>query len=116
MKIGSQSPTLVALTSLLDASKQQQQVEQGDQDKKAGSARDGRLSARKAERDELIQQNRDALKKIQDDIRLQNLQGLTENDEVEEDVDLNSRERLSSGAAPGQPEFKKLGQIVDIRV
>ncbi|MBT7582893.1 MAG: hypothetical protein HN572_08005, partial [Kordiimonadaceae bacterium] len=64
MKIGSQSQTLVALTSLLDAAKPQQQVqgdEQGEKDKKTQGARDGRLSARKAQREDLIQQNRDAL-------------------------------------------------------
>ena len=65
MKIGSQSQTLVALSSLIDAAKEQQQVqreEQGKKDKNVQGARDGRLSSRKAQREDLIQQNRDALK------------------------------------------------------
>ena len=84
--------------------------------RKPKGARDGRLSTRKAQREELIQQNRDVLNKIQDDIRVKNLQGLKENDDLEDAVDLNYRERLSSGSAPGQPEFEKIGQIVDIRI
>ena len=115
MKIGSQSQTLVSLTSLLDASKQQQQ------EKNVESARDGRIEARKSQREELIQQNRDALKKVQDDIRLKNLSALEQNDEVDNDcskrVNLNLRESLASpSGAINQPAFEKLGQIIDIKI
>ena len=121
MKIGSQSQTLVSLTSLLDASKQQQIQREEQQDKKPEDARDGRLVARKNQREELIQQNREALSKIQDDIRLKSLQRLKEGDDIEGDtskeVNLNLRENFSSSNnSSDQPAFKKLGQIVDIRV
>ncbi|HRW30304.1 MAG TPA: hypothetical protein P5227_09925, partial [Emcibacteraceae bacterium] len=70
MKIGSQSQTLVSLNSLLDASRQQQQTQREDfQEKKLAETRESRITTRQNERDALIQQNRDALKKIQDDIR-----------------------------------------------
>ena len=122
MKIGSQSQSLVSLTSLLDASKQQQQVQRDDQqEKKLADSRDGRIAARKSERDELIQQNRDALKKIQDDLRLKNLQKLQQNDDVDSDdakeTNLNLRESFkSSSPSSNQPAFKALGQIVDISI
>lgn len=122
MKIGSQSQSLVSLTSLLDASKQQQQVQRDDQqEKKLADSRDGRIAARKSERDELIQQNRDALKKIQDDLRLKNLQKLEQNDDVDSDdakeTNLNLRESFKpSSSSSNQPAFKKLGQIVDISI
>lgn len=117
MKIGSQSQTLVSLTSLLDASKQQQvQREEQQQSQKVESSRDGRLATRQTERDELIQQNRDALNQIQDDIRLKSIERLKENGDVENNVALNSRERVATGGEPNQPEFKKIGQIVDLRV
>ena len=122
MKIGSQSQTLVSLTSLLDASKQQQQVQREDQqEKKLQEARDSRLTARKGEREELIRQNRDALRKIQDDIRLKNLNRLQENEDVNDekskDVNLNLRESFIPKAAENsQPTFQKLGQVIDIKI
>lgn len=121
MKIGSHSQTLVSLTSLLDASKQQQDELEKLQDKKLEETRDSRLTARKSERDDLIQKNRDALKLIQDDIRLKNLNKLQQNEELEgdwsSDGNLNYRESFPpQGAAPDQPAFKKLGQIIDIKI
>lgn len=122
MKIGSQSQTLVSLNSLLNASKEQQQIQRDQlQEKKLEEGRDARISARNKEREELIQQNRDALRKIQDDIRLKNLRKLQENNELEDDIDskrnLNLRESfLPTPVASNQPAFEKLGQIVDIKI
>ena len=122
MKIGSQSQTLVSLTSLLDASKQQQQALRDDlQEKKVANSRDGRLAARQNERDELIQQNRDALKKIQDDIRLKNLRKLQQSedlgDEPSSEANLNLRESFTpTSVVNNQPAFEKPGQIVDIKI
>ena len=60
MKIGSQSQTLVSLNSLLNASKEQQQIQRDQlQEKKLEEGRDARISARNKEREELIQQNRE---------------------------------------------------------
>jgi hypothetical protein len=62
MKIGSQSQTLVSLTSLLDASRQQQQTQRDQlQEKKIDEERNARVATRNSQREELIQQNRDAL-------------------------------------------------------
>lgn len=122
MKIGSQSQTLVSLNSLLNASKEQQQIQRDQlQEKKLEEGRDARISARNKEREELIQQNRDALRKIQDDIRLKNLRKLQENNELDEEIDtkrnLNLRESfLPTPVASNQPAFEKLGQIVDIKI
>ena len=122
MKIGSQSQTLVSLTSLLDASKQQQQVQREEQqEKKLQETRDSRLTARKSEREELIRQNRDALRKTQDEIRLKNLNRLQENEDINEeksrDVNINLRESFVPKAAENNhPAFKKLGQVIDIRI
>ena len=122
MKIGSQSQTLVSLTSLLDASKQQQQVQRDDQqEKKLSDSRDGRIAVRKSQREELIQQNRDALKKNQDDIRLKNLQKLQQGEDVDNDAEketnLNLREGFTSASSSSnQPVFQKLGQIIDISI
>ncbi len=121
MKIGSQSQTLVSLTSLLDASRQQQVQREEQQEKKLQETRDSRLTARKGEREELIRKNRDALRKIQDDIRLKNLTRLKENDDIDDeksrDVNLNLRESFIPKAVENsQPAFKKLGQVVDIKI
>lgn len=123
MKIGSQSQTLVSLTSLLDASRQQQQTQRDElQEKKVGQSREERVSLRKQERDELIQQNREALSKIQDDIRLKNLQKLQEGGDLEDSgrssrENLNLRESFSpSQSGNNQPVFEKLGQVVDIKI
>lgn len=122
MKIGSQSQTLVSLTSLLDASRQQQQTEREQlQEKKIGEGRDARIVARNNQREELIQQNRDALRKIQDDIRLKNLRKLQGNEDVDQDQtqprNLNLRESFQpASVASNQPAFEKLGQIVDIKI
>lgn len=122
MKIGSQSQTLVSLTSLLDASKQQQQS-QSDQlrEKKLEEGRDARLATRKSQREELIQQNRDALQKIQDDIRLKNLRKLEKNEDIDdergESRNLNLRESFQPvPVAANQPSFEKLGQVIDIKI
>lgn len=122
MKIGPQSQTLVSLTSLLDASKQQQQTLRDDlQEKKVADGRDGRIAARKNEREELIQQNRDALKKTQDDIRLNNLRKLQQNGELDEEqsgeTNLNLRESFTpTPVVSNQPAFERPGQIVDFKI
>ncbi len=122
MKIGPQSQTLVSLHSLLDASKQQQQIQREQlQEKKLEEGRDNRIAARNKEREELIQQNRDALRKIQDDIRLKNLRKLQESEEFEQEQsqskNLNLRESFQPASlVPDQPAFEKLGQIVDIKI
>ncbi|HPF47049.1 MAG: hypothetical protein KDF58_04020 [Alphaproteobacteria bacterium] len=122
MKIGSQSQTLVSLNSLLDASRQQQQTQREDfQEKKLAETRESRITTRQNERDALIQQNRDALKKIQDDIRLKNLQKLQNGDSIEDEgqssPNLNLRESIyPSQKVNNKPAFEKLGQILDIRI
>jgi hypothetical protein len=132
MKIGSQSQTLVSLTSLLDASRQQQQAGRDEQQTKkieAESGRDARLAACKSERQELIQQNRNALQKVQDDLRQRNIERLSSEYEPTEitstdepgqssGANLNLRESFVSanGAKNDSPFFEKLGQIVDIQV
>ena len=122
MKIGSQSQTLVSLTSLLDASRQQQQTQRDQlQEKKIDEERNARVTTRNSQREELIQQNRDALRKIQDDLRLKNLRKLQENEDIEQEQtqsrNLNFRESFQpSSFVPNQPAFKKLGQIVDIKI
>ena len=122
MKIGSQSQTLVSLNSLLDASKQQQQTQREEfQEKKLAESREGRITARQNDREALIQQNRDALKKIQDDIRLRNLRKLQNGDEVDNEgqnkTNLNHRENFfPAQKVNNQPAFEKLGQIIDIRI
>lgn len=122
MKIGSQSQTLVSLGSLVDASRQQQNVQREQlEEKKLEQSRENRVSLRNQERDELIQQNRDALRKVQDDIRLKNLRKLQQNEDLEneqsKEVDLNRRESFRpASAATSQPAFEKLGQVVDIKI
>ncbi len=122
MKIGSQSQTLISLSSLVDASKQQQQNQREQlEEKKSEQSREERVALRSKERDELIQQNRDALRKIQDDLRIKNLRKLQQNEEVEEEqskeVNLNFRESIfPTSQASRQPTFEKLGQLVDIKV
>ncbi len=122
MKIGSQSQTLVSLSSLLDASRQQQQTQREQlQEKKIDEDRNTRVAARNSQREELIQQNRDALRKIQDDIRLKNLSKLQENEDINKEQaksrNLNFRESFQpSSFAPNQPTFERLGQIIDIKI
>ncbi|MBT5187325.1 MAG: hypothetical protein HOH19_10110 [Kordiimonadaceae bacterium] len=111
MKIDQQPQNLVSLSSLLDASKQQKAEDKSTQD-----TRDGRLATRESERDQAIELNRQALKKIQNDIRVKSLTKLKESGDLEEreNTELNLRESISNDNV--QPEFKKLGQVVDIRV
>jgi hypothetical protein len=132
MKVGSESQTLVSLTSLLDASRQQQQTQRDNQQTKKiedESGRDARVAARKSERQELIQQNRNALQKVQDDLRQQNISRLSSEYEPTEitstdapgqgsSANLNLREGFNSasGGASVGPAFEKIGQIVDIQV
>ncbi|MDG1858884.1 MAG: hypothetical protein P8I94_07270, partial [Emcibacteraceae bacterium] len=91
--------------------------------------RDARVAARKSERQELIQQNRNALQKVQDDLRKQNIERLNSEYEPTEitstdgpgqssGANLNLREGFISanGGSNESPAFEKLGQIVDIQV
>lgn len=131
MKIGPQSQTLVSLTSLLDASRQQQQSLREDQQNKKveeENARDARIATRQSQRQELIQQNRNALEKIQADLKERNIQRLnqeyeptevtsTDGTKSNEPINLNFRESIYGNAsASGQPSFEKLGQIVDFKI
>lgn len=131
MKIGPQSQTLVSLTSLLDASRQQQQALREDQQEKRideEKARDARISARQSERQELIQQNRNALEKIQADLKERDLERLYEEYEPteitstdgsynNEPININFRESIyGNSSVPGQPTFEKIGQIVDFKI
>lgn len=131
MKIGPQSQTLVSLTSLLDASRQQQQVLREDQQEKRideEKARDARISTRQSERQELIQQNRNALEQIQADLKERDLERLydeyeptevtsTDGPSSNEPINLNYRESIYGNTSiPGQPSFEKLGQIVDFKI
>ncbi len=130
MEINSQTQTLVSLTSLLDASRQQQQVRDDQLDKKIEEekARDARISTRQSERQELIQQNRNALEKIQADLRERDLERLYQEYEPteitstnsagnNEPININFRESIYGNSnVPGQPTFEKLGQIVDFKI
>ncbi|MCC3861958.1 hypothetical protein [Pseudemcibacter aquimaris] len=132
MKVGPEQQSLVSLSSLIDAAKQQQQVNRENQQEKKlneENSRDARIAARKQERQELIQQNRNALQKAQTELKQRNLAALSAeyepteitstdaSDETESPININFRESLgSTGRAPGQPEFQKLGQIINILV
>jgi hypothetical protein len=115
MKIGSNPQSLISLTSLLDAAKQRQRE---DQEKLPLDSRETRVQTRDSERQQLIDKNRQALKKIQDDLRLRNLAKLKENNETDPEaskkLDLNHRESFVSKT--NQPTFQKLRQLVDITV
>lgn len=130
MEINSQTQTLVSLTSLLDASRQQQQVCDDQLDKKIEEekARDARISTRQSERQELIQQNWNALEKIQADLRERDLERLYQEYEPtevtstnsagnNEPININFRESIYGNSnVPGQPTFESLGQIVDFKI
>lgn len=131
MNIGPQSQTLVSLTSLIDASRQQQQALRDDQQTKKideENARDARIANRQSERQELIQQNRNALQKIQADLKERNIQKLNQEYEptevtstdatsTNEPINLNFRESIYGNASTsGQPTFEKLGQLVDVKI
>ena len=128
MKIGSQSQTLVSLTSLLDASRQQQQELRDDLQNKKLDEENARIATRQSERQELIQQNRNALEKIQADLKERNIQQLNQEYEPtevtssdgpsgNEPTNLNFRESIYGNAsAIGQPTFEKLGQLVDVKI
>ena len=114
MKIGSNSQSLISLASLLDATKQQQREDQ----KPLAETRETRVQVRDSQRQQLIDQNRDALKKIQEDLRLRNLAKLKENstDVDNEAAEYNLNLRESFLPKPGQPAFQKLGQLIDIKI
>ena len=130
MEINSQTQTLVSLTSLLDASRQQQQVCDDQLDKKIEEekARDARISTRQSGRQELMQQNRNALEKIQADLRERDLERLYQEYEPtevtstnsagnNEPININFRESIYGNSnVPGQPTFESLGQIVDFKI
>ena len=131
MKIGSQSQTLVSLTSVLDASLQQQQeLRDVLQNKKLDEekARNSRIADRQSERQELIERNRNALERIQADLKERDFERLTQEYEPtevtstdgprqNEPINLNFRESIYGNASSvGQPTFEKLGQIVDVTI
>ncbi|WP_321395300.1 hypothetical protein [Emcibacter sp.] len=122
MKITSNSQLLASLGSLVDANQrtaQQQLVDQ--QQLKEQQSRD-QQQTREVDRQEQIRQNREALKKSQDELRARNLDKLkqtlasasSQDEEGQSRVNLNLRENV--GTSGDQPAFKKLGQIVDIRI
>lgn len=132
MKIGSEQQSLVSLSSLIDAAKQQQQVNREDQQNKKldeENGRDARIAARKQERQELIQQNRNALEQAQTELKQRNIEALSSEyepteiqstgsaDETDTSINVNFRESFgATGRVPGQPAFEKLGQIINILV
>ncbi|WP_417316708.1 hypothetical protein [Emcibacter sp.] len=122
MKITSNSQLLASLGSLVDNNQRETQQQLVDRQQLKEQQVEARQQARETDRQQQITQNRDALKKSQEDLRARNLDKLkqtisaatSEEEKKQSSVNLNLRE--SVGGAKGKPAFERLGQIVDIRI
>ncbi len=124
MKITSNSQLLSSLTGLVDpALRQQQQALQDQQQSKQDTeqaGKTGRDTTRDIERQSRINANRDALKKLQERLKADNIEKLRNelsleninNQSTGQGVNLNLRESLGSN----KPIDTRPGQIIDIRV
>jgi len=116
------------LSALIDQSKRdQQQVLQDQQD--SGRKKAPQITARaqevapKSDRQSLIEANRDALAKLQERLKADDLKkvktdlavGNNDRQNKASAVNLNHRENLGS-SNNDQPTFTHIGQIIDIRV
>ncbi len=122
MKITTNAHLLNSLTSLIDPNQRQQRDLQNQQqlgqqkDRKAAEAGE---SARQAERQGRIEANRQALQKLQDKLKADQLEKLKAEFAVEAEdaagrgANLNLRESPGTG---GRPVDRRPGQIIDIRV
>jgi len=122
MKITTNAHLLNSLTSLIDPNQRQQRDLQNQQqlgqqkDRKAAEAGE---SARQAERQGRIEANRQALQKLQDKLKADQLEKLKAEFAVEAEdaagrgANLNLRESPGTG---GRPVDSRPGQIIDIRV
>ncbi|NOZ65313.1 MAG: hypothetical protein GXP00_02260 [Alphaproteobacteria bacterium] len=122
MKVTTNSQLLTSLASLVDPNQRgqqqalQQQQELRQQEKKAAE------QTTKVSRQDNINANRDALRKLQDRLKADNLEKLKADFSSEGqgnqsgrggNVNLNLRENLGS---PSRPQDTRPGQIIDIRV
>ncbi|WP_138381010.1 hypothetical protein [Luteithermobacter gelatinilyticus] len=131
MKITSHSHLLSSLIGLADPNQRQAQQQLADQQqtREQMQARSERQQARELDRqaqirETQIQENRDALSRIQEELRNRNLEKLSHvlaagSDEAPGSgmagaPNLNLRESL--GGPVGQPRFERLGQIIDIKI
>ncbi len=120
MKITSNSHLLSSLAGLIDpAQRQQQQVPQDQQQNRQNTGQAGK-AAQDAARQERINANRDALKKLQERLKADNIEKLRnelsldniDNQSTGQGVNLNLRESLGRST----PIDTTPGQIIDIRV
>jgi len=116
MKVTTNSQLLSSLVSLINPDQRgQQQTLQGQQQQKATE------QTGKVERQDRIDANRDALRKLQDQLKADNLEKLKsefsleniDNQNGNNNVNLNLRE---SPGNTNQPVDTRPGQIIDIRV
>ncbi|MFC7048197.1 hypothetical protein [Emcibacter nanhaiensis] len=121
MKITSNSQLLASLGSLVDTNQREAQQQLVDQQQLKEQQAQARQQVRESDRQEQIRQNREALKKSQEELRARNLDKLRQSLPAEGEaqggrssVNLNLRE--SVGGSSGQPAFERLGQIVDIKI
>ncbi len=124
MKITSNSQLLSSLTGLVDPSlRQQQQALQDQQQNRQSTGQAGKAAqdaARDVDRQERINANRDALKKLQQRLKADNIEKLRnelsldniDNQSTGQGINLNLRENLGSN----KPIDTRPGQIIDIRV
>lgn len=115
MKVTTNSQLLTSLASLVDSNQRgQQQALQQQQEKKATD------QTSKVSRQDNINANRDALRKLQERLKADNLEKLKADFSAGDQggqnsggVNLNLRENLGN---PSRPQDTRPGQIIDIRV
>ncbi len=123
MNITSNSQLLASLNGLIDPNQRQQQQALQDRQLKDNNAEQSRKAAQDSDRQNRIDANRDALKKLQDRLRADNIEKLksefsVDNSSVDnigdqnQGINLNLRESLGSS----KPVDTRPGQIIDIRV
>ncbi|MCF6216108.1 MAG: hypothetical protein L3J58_08030 [Emcibacter sp.] len=127
MNITSNSQLLASLNGLIDPNQRQQQQALQDrqlkQENDKQAAEQSRQAAQDSGRQNRIEANRDALKKLQDRLKADNIEKLKSefsvgnasvdnSDGQNQGVNLNLRESLGSS----KPVDSRPGQIIDIRV
>jgi len=119
MNITSNSQLLASLNGLIDPNQRQQQQALQDRQLKDNNAEQSSKVAQPSDRQNRIDANRDALKKLQDRLKADNIEKLKSEFAVNntgdqnQDVNLNLRESLGSS---NRPIDTRPGQIIDIRV
>ncbi len=123
MNITSNSQLLASLNGLIDPNQRQQQQALQDRQLKDNNAEQSSKAAQDSDRQNRIDANRDALKKLQDRLKADNIEKLKSEFSVDDSsvgnigaqnqgVNLNLRESLGSS----KPVDTRPGQIIDIRV